>query len=104
MYVNICGEMKRYIDTNKDSNSRKELLDFYDGMATTPEIDEANVSKEDFAEILARSRNQRKAKPRNMSVLNRFRALGPPPPKESPSGEGSSSFGDGTFEDDDWHR
>jgi hypothetical protein len=38
--------MKHYIDrfdTNKDSNSRKELLDFYDGMATTPEMDEANV-------------------------------------------------------------
>ena len=32
-------------------HANKELLDFYDGMATTSEIDEANVSKEDFFEI-----------------------------------------------------
>ncbi|KAN0071044.1 hypothetical protein V8E54_010475 [Elaphomyces granulatus] len=83
MYINLCVETNRYIDTNKDSNSRKDLLDFYDGMATSPEMDEANVSEEDFSEIVARSCNHREPRPRDMSVLSRFKTLGPPPPKES---------------------
>jgi hypothetical protein len=79
MYINLCVETNRYIDTNKDSNSRKDL-DFYDGMATSPEMDEANVS--DISEIVARSRNHREPRPRDMSVLSRFKTR-PPPPKES---------------------
>jgi hypothetical protein len=52
-------------------------------MATTPEMDEANVSKEDFVEIIARrsfSRTREAGIP--MSVLSRFQTLGPPPREE----------------------
>jgi hypothetical protein len=83
VYVNLCVEMKRYIDSTKDANVRKELLTYYDGMVTTPDIDAAEVTKEDFVEIVTRSHKQHQANPRDMSVLSRFRITKHPPPKES---------------------
>ncbi len=82
-------EVKRYLDVVSNNgpvaDTRKKLLAFYNVLPNHPDFE--SVTKEDFSEIKLRSQNERRTqKAPDISGLERFKSLGPPPPKESTSG------------------
>lgn len=86
LYVNLAVETKRYMDVAATgvgvADARNALLAFWDAMPLNEAFED--VGKEDFHEVMNRSKREKKArKAPDLSGMDRFRVVGLPPAKTS---------------------